>query len=141
MGPPMEGGMGGGGERPYYLDEQVGYMTIQYLLKPDIPEKYHKEFQKFLIAIDKLSALGNINREDVLRFKILFRMVIRWYKLGLAKIARQFLAEFLFEMQLSRSVDGFFTVWQSTQRQEMMQMQGGMGGGGGGSGGILGGIF
>jgi len=103
-------------ERPYWVDEQVGFLTIQYLLKPDIPEKYYQEFSKFLLAIDKLTALGNIRREDILRFKLLFSMVIRWYKLGLPQIARQLLAEFLFEMQLSRSVEGFFTVWQSTQR-------------------------
>lgn len=102
--------------KPYYVDEQIGTLAMQYLLKPDIPEKYYPELSKFILAVDKLSALGNIRREDILRFKILFRMVIRWYKLGLPEIARQHLVEFLFEMQLSRSVEGFFTVWRSTQR-------------------------
>ena len=71
------------GEAPYYADEQVGFMTIQYILKPDIPRKYYPEFRKFLLMIDKLTPLANISREDILRYKILFRMIVRWYKLGL----------------------------------------------------------
>lgn len=105
-------------DKPFWLDEHAGYLNIQYLLKPDIPERYYKELSKYLLAIDKLTALGNIRREDILRFKILFRMVIQWYKLGLPRKARQLLTEFIFEMQLSRSVDGFERVMQATQRSE-----------------------
>jgi len=129
-------------DKPYYLDEKVGYNTVIWLLKPDIPEKYRAEFSKFLIAIDKLTALGNIEREDVLRFKILFRLVTRWYKLGLPKYARQYLAEFLFEMQLTRSIDGFERIMQTTTRQETIQGTfPPVGGGGTRKRGILGRLF
>ena len=106
-----------GGETPYYMDEQAGFTSIQYILKPDIPRKYYPEFRKFLLMIDKLTPLANISREDILRYKILFRMIVRWYKLGLPQVARRYQAEFLFEIQLSRAVGGFERMMQATTRQ------------------------
>jgi len=103
-------------ERPYYMDEQVGFTSIQYLLKPDIPRKYYAEFRKFLLMIDKLTPLAYIQRDDILRYKLLFRMISRWYKLGLPEVARRYQAEFLFEIQLSRAVEGFERVMQATTR-------------------------
>jgi len=104
-------------ESPYYMDEQVGFTSLQYLLKPDIPRKYYAEFRKFLLMIDKLTPLAYIQRDDILRFKILFRMIEGWYKLGRPDVARRLQAEFLFEIQLSRAVDGFERVMQATTRQ------------------------
>jgi len=104
-------------EKPYYVDEQIGYTSLQYLLKPDIPRKYYAEFRKFLLLIDKLTPISYITREDILRYKILFRMISSWYRLGLPEVARRYQAEFLFEMQLSRAVDGFERIMQATTRQ------------------------
>ena len=103
-------------ESPFYMDEQVGFTSLQYLLKPDIPRKYYAEFRKFLLMIDKLTPLAYIQRDDILRYKILFRIVATYYKLGLPASARRQQAEFLFEIQLSRAVEGFERVMQATIR-------------------------
>jgi len=92
--------------------------TVSYLLSLHVPSPYRDEFHKWLLLVNKVAATGYIEREDIWCFVLLFRIVRGWYRLGDYKSAREYSAEFLFILNLTKSVKGAFLQWMNTVRQE-----------------------
>jgi len=92
--------------------------TVSYLLSLHVPLPYRDEFHKWLLLVNKVAATGYIERDDLWCFILLFRIVRGWYRLGDYKSAREYSAEFLFILNLTKSVKGAFLQWMNTVRQE-----------------------
>jgi len=103
--------------------ESEAITVAQYILSPDIPEKERKHFEKYYVMFSKIMALGNIERQDVLAFLIAFDEVCMLLEMGLFEEARQIMGRQLMKMQLSRSIQGFHTIWTSGgyTRQERVE--------------------
>jgi len=92
--------------------------TVSYLLSLHVPRPYREEFHKWLLLVNKVAATGYIERDDIWCFVLLFRIVRGFYRLGDYKSAREYSAEFLFILNLTKSVKGAFLQWMNTVRQE-----------------------
>lgn len=93
------------------LDKEVAVTVTQFVLKPDIPARERAYFQRFYVMFSKISALGNIRREDVLAFKITYKMVAILLENGIYDYAHELMGEYLMTLQLSRSIGGFWTLY------------------------------
>lgn len=93
------------------LDMDVAVTVTQFLLKPDIPHEEKEYFKKFYLLFSKIAALGNITREDLFAFKLQFKIIAMLLENGLYDYAHELMAEYLMTLQLSRSVDGFWTLY------------------------------
>ncbi len=102
------------------FDTDVIVSELQYVLQPDIPKRYEGEFRNFLLLFCKIPALANIKREDIPRYKLMFKEIVMYYKIGQPILARQTIAEYLTELQLTRGIDFGFTKWRATQRVEQL---------------------
>ena len=105
------------------IDKEVAVTVAQFVLKPDIPEHEKAYFQRFYVMFSKIAALGNIERRDILTFKITYKMVAILLENGIYDYAHELMGDFLMTMQLSRSVGGFWTLYgqQGVQRTESIQ--------------------
>ena len=93
------------------LDKEVAVTVTQFVLKPDIPNRERAYFQRFYVMFSKISALGNIERRDILAFKLTFKIVAILLEKGIYDYAHELMADFLMTLQLSRSVGGFWTLY------------------------------
>lgn len=105
------------------LGKEVAVTVAQFVLKPDIPEHERAYFERFYVMFSKIAALGCIRREDILSFKLTFKMVAILLENGIYDYAHELMGEFLMTMQLSRSVEGFWTLYgqQGVQRTESIE--------------------
>jgi len=105
------------------LDKEVAVTIAQFVLKPDIPEQEKAYFQRFYVMFSKIAALGNIQRLDILSFKLTYKMVAILLENGVYEYAHELMGDFLMTLQLSRSVDGFWTLYgqQGVQRTESIE--------------------
>jgi len=105
------------------LDKEVAVTIAQFVLKPDIPEQEKAYFQRFYVMFSKIAALGNIQRLDILSFKLTYKMVAILLENGVYDYAHELMGDFLMTLQLSRSVDGFWTLYgqQGVQRSESIE--------------------
>jgi len=105
------------------LDKEVAVTVAQFVLKPEIPEQEKAYFQRFYVMFSKIAALGNIQRQDILSFKITYKMVAILLENGIYDYAHELMGDFLMTLQLSRSVDGFWTLYgqQGVQRTESIE--------------------
>jgi len=105
------------------LDKEVAVTVTQFVLKPEIPEREKAYFQRFYVMFSKISALGNIERRDILSFKLTFKIVAILLEKGIYDYAHELMADFLMTLQLSRSVGGFWTLYgqQGVHRTEEIQ--------------------
>jgi len=105
------------------LDKEVAVTVTQFVLKPEIPEQEKAYFQRFYVMFSKISALGNIERRDILAFKLTFKIVAILLEKGIYDYAHELMADFLMTLQLSRSVGGFWTLYgqQGVHRTEEVQ--------------------
>jgi len=105
------------------IDKEVAVTVAQFVLKPDIPIQERAYFQRFYVMFSKISALGFIQREDILAFKLTFKMVAILLENGIYDYAHELMADFLMTLQLSRSVGGFWTLYgqQGVQRTETIE--------------------
>jgi len=108
---------------PEDLDKEVAVTVTQFVLKPEIPEQEKAYFQRFYVMFSKISALGNIQRQDILSFKLTFKIVAILLEKGIYDYAHELMADFLMTLQLSRSVEGFWTLYgqQGVHRTEEVQ--------------------
>jgi len=111
---------------PYLGDDftkEVAVTVTQFVLKPEIPEQERAYFQRFYVMFSKISALGNIQRQDILSFKLTFKIVAILLEKGIYDYAHELMADFLMTLQLSRSVEGFWTLYgqQGVHRTEEVQ--------------------
>jgi len=105
------------------LDKEVAVTVAQFVLKPDIPQTERAYFQRFYVMFSKISALGYIKRQDILSFKLTFKLVAILIENGIYDYAHELMADFLMTLQLSRSVGGFWTLYgqQGIQRTEHIE--------------------
>jgi len=105
------------------LDKEIAVTIAQFVLKPDIPEQEKAYFQRFYVMFSKIAALGNIQRLDILSFKLTYKMVAILLENGVYDYAHELMGDFLMTIQLSRSVDGFWTLYgqQGVQRTESIE--------------------
>lgn len=105
------------------IDKEVSVTVTQFVLKPDIPLKEKAYFMRFYYAISKISALGYIRRDDILAFKVTYKMVAILMENGIYEYAHELMGEFLMTLQLTRSVGGFWTLYgqHGVQRTEEVQ--------------------
>ncbi len=105
------------------LDTDIAVTTAQFMLSPDIPPSERKHFEKFYLMFSKIMALGNIKEYHVLSILIAFEEVCILLEMGLYDDARKMMGKELMKMQVSRSVDGFQTLYgqQGVQRTEEIQ--------------------
>lgn len=97
--------------------------VTQFVLKPDIPVRERAYFQRFYVMFSKIAALGYIKREDILAFKLTFKLVAILLENGIYDYAHELMGEFLMTIQLSRSVGGFWTLYgqRGVERTESIQ--------------------
>ena len=93
------------------IDKEVAVTVAQFVLKPDIPVREKAYFQRFYVMFSKISALGFIQRSDILSFKITYKMVAILLENGVYDYAHELMGDFLMTLQLSRSVGGFWTLY------------------------------
>lgn len=105
------------------IDKEVSVTVTQFVLKPDIPIKEKAYFMRFYVMFSKISALGYIRRDDILAFKVTYKMVAILLENGIYDYAHELMGEFLMTLQLSRSVGGFWTLYgqHGIQRTEEVQ--------------------
>ena len=105
------------------VDEEMAVTAAQFVLKPDIPVTERAYFERFYVMFSKIAALGYIRRDDILAFKITYKMVAMLLENGLYEYAHELMGEFLMTLQLSRSVGGFWTMYgqHGVQRTEDVQ--------------------
>jgi len=93
------------------LDKAVAVTVAQFVLKPDIPARERAYFERFYVMFSKIAALGNIRREDILAFKVMYKMIAILLENGVYDYAHELMGEFLMTLQLSRSIGGFWTLY------------------------------
>ena len=105
------------------INKEMAVTVAQFVLKPDIPSRERAYFQRFYVMFSKIAALGFIKREDILAFKLTYKMVAILLENGVYDYAHELMGEFLMTLQLSRSVGGFWTLYgqQGVQRTEHIE--------------------
>jgi len=93
------------------LSQDIALTVTQFVLKPEIPKEERIYFKKFYVLFSKIAALGNIERQDIIQFKLLFKMIAILLENGMYDYAHELMADFLMTLQLSRSIDGFWTLY------------------------------
>lgn len=109
-----------------YSQQNVGdeALTVaEFVLDPSIPAKERKYFDQYYVMFTNIMALGNIKRQDVFAMLIAFEEICMLFEMGLYRDARNIMGRELMKMQVSRSVDGFQTLFgqQGIQRTEHIQ--------------------
>jgi len=110
------------------LTKELAVTVAQFVLKPDIPLRERAYFQRFYVMFSKIAALGFIQREDILTFKLTYKMVAILLENGIYDYAHELMGDFLMTIQLSRSVGGFWTLYgqRGIERTESIQRIKGM---------------
>lgn len=105
------------------FDRDMALTITQFLLSPDIPREERENFRKFYVMFSKLMALGNIERYDTLAFLKTFDQIVIFLEMRLFEEARKLEARTLMEMQLTRSHNGFYTLFgqHGIDRRETVQ--------------------
>jgi len=114
---------------PYDLDRDMAVTVAQFMLDPDIPDTEKEHFQDFYVMFSKIAPLSNIERRDIYKHKVLFKLIAMLLNEGHSRFAHELMAEYLMELQLSRGIDALWTLYgqkgiQSVEYVEkMMQRQ------------------
>lgn len=97
--------------------------VAEYLLDPSIPPKEKKYFDQYYVMFNNIMALGNIKRQEVFAMLIAFEEICMLMEMGLYQEARNIMGRELMKMQVSRSIDGFQTLFgqQGIQRTEHIE--------------------
>jgi len=97
--------------------------VAEYVLDPSIPQREKKYFDQYYVMFNNIMALGNIKRREVFAMLIAFEEICMLMEMGLYQEARNIMGRELMKMQVSRSIDGFQTLFgqQGIQRTEHIQ--------------------
>jgi len=103
--------------------EDSSLTAIEYMLDPSIPAKERKYFEDFYVMFTNIMALGNIQRREVFAIILAFDEICLLMNMGLYDEARYIMGRELMKMQVSRSVDGFQTLFgqHGIQRTEHIE--------------------
>lgn len=81
--------------------------VLDYFLKIEVPKRYQPEFDKYKPALSQALMLANIEKGDVIRYRDMFKSIIKAYHCGLPENAREWILELIVELALTRSIKGF----------------------------------
>lgn len=97
--------------------------VAEFILDPSIPPKERKYFDQYYVMFTNIMALGNIKRREVFAMLIAFEEICMLMEMGLYQEARNIMGRELMKMQVSRSIDGFQTLFgqQGIQRTEHIE--------------------
>lgn len=110
------------GQPSYDFERDAALTVTQFILSPDIPPSEREHFNKFYLMFSKTMALGNIKRTDVFAIILAFDEIITLMEMGLYDEARKIMGKEIMKMQVSRSIDGFQTLYgQGVQRTEQIE--------------------
>ena len=98
---------------PNTYEHDAALTVTQFVLSPNIPPRERKFFEKYQLMFSQTMALGNIQREDIFPMLIAFDEICMLLEIGLFDDARQIMGREIMKMQLSRSIEGFQTIWSS----------------------------
>ena len=112
-----------GNQYDYGYNQDASLTAIEYMLDPTIPASQRKYFEKFYVLYTNIMALGNIQRKEVFAIILAFDEITALMEMGLYDEARQLMGRELMKMQVSRSVDGFQTLFgqHGIQRTEHVE--------------------
>ena len=96
-------------DQDIYEDDTMN--VAEFMLSPAIPMKERQFYEKYYITFSKLMATGYIKRPDIRGFLIENDFIKELLRCGLYEQARERMGRLLSELQLSRSVDGFYTLY------------------------------
>ena len=106
------------------IGHDLSITVQQYLLSPDIPPSLRKDFEQLYMTFSKIMALGNIERFDVGAILKKFDLIKIFLDMRLYREAYDLMARLTMEMQLTRSIGGFQTLYgQGIQRIEEIKKQ------------------
>lgn len=111
-------------------EEEVKDFAItqaDFRLSPDVPIEQRQKFVQFLMMFGKITALSNLQRQDVLSYLFAFDTIAMAYDDGYYEYAHELQGQFITKLQLCRSIDGFETKWSSgglTQSRHVEEMLG-----------------
>jgi len=105
------------------LEKEMAVTVAQFVLKPDIPDEEKAYFQRFYVMFSKIAALGCIQRNDIISFKLMYKIVAILLENGIYDYAHELMGDFLMTLQLTRSVEGFWTLYgqRGVERTEQIQ--------------------
>lgn len=111
------------GEYPRGTVGDESLTVAEYVLDPSIPAKEKKYFDQYYVMFTNIMALGNIKRREVFAMLIAFEEICMLMEMGLFQEARNIMGRELMKMQVSRSIDGFQTLFgqQGIQRTEHIE--------------------
>jgi len=103
--------------------EGIATTAMQYRLSPEVPEEEKKHFREFMVMFSRTVPLANISKEDILKFIITRDMIVMAYEDGLYEYAHELQADYLQQLQLSRAIGGFETLYgqHGVQRSESLE--------------------
>lgn len=103
--------------------QDASLTAVEYMLDPSIPASQRKYFERFYVLFTNIMALGNIQRKEVFAIILAFDEITALMEMGLYEEARQLMGRELMKMQVSRSVDGFQTLFgqHGIQRTEHIE--------------------
>lgn len=106
-----------------FPEKDVGLTLAEYLLNPEVPATFRKEFEKLSMTFSKIMALSNIERYDILALLKTFDQIKLLNEMRLYEEARSRMARLTMEMQLSRGIGGFWTLYgqRGVERKEEIQ--------------------
>jgi len=109
------------GADPRYDD--VSLTAMEYMLDPSIPPEERQYFHKFYVMFTNIMALGNIQRKEVFAIILAFDEITMLMDMGLYSEARYIMGRELMKMQVSRSIEGFQTLFgqHGIQRTEHVE--------------------
>jgi len=103
--------------------QDASLTAVEYILDPSIPASQRKYFERFYVLFTNIMALGNIQRREIFAIILAFDEITLLMEMGLYEEARQLMGRELMKMQVSRSVDGFQTLFgqHGIQRTEHIE--------------------
>lgn len=103
--------------------QDTSLTAVEYMLDPSIPASQRKYFERFYVLFTNIMALGNIQRKEIFAIILAFDEITLLMEMGLYDEARQLMGRELMKMQVSRSVDGFQTLFgqHGIQRTEHIE--------------------
>ena len=108
--------------------DDASLTAMEYMLDPSIPVEERKYFHRFYVMFTNIMALGNIQRKEVFAIILAFDEITMLMDMGLYDEARYIMGRELMKMQVSRSIEGFQTLFgqhgiQRTEHVERVMAQ------------------
>lgn len=88
-----------------FIPSEASATMAEYILHPSVPEEERAKFSDWAILLSNMAVLSNIERHERLELILAFRSICILMNWGDFKTAHEYMAEVLFELMISRSID------------------------------------